>query len=187
MANTTTKTTSKAKTTKTTNTEVKTEPKVVVTKLTAPAKKFNRDEEIMCTSVTVGGLTLVGSKSKDEYRWEDYGDTAYVRFDDLQALYTTKSPFLTKPLFIIEDEDLVNQWGSLLAPIYSKIHEDDVDLIFTLSPQAFKSKILGMPEGLKDSVKTRASQKIQDGSLYDIRIIKIIDETLNTAFVDLVI
>ena len=185
MANTTTKkTTNQTKTTKEVSTsEVKSDKTV----RKAEQKKFNRDDEIECVSVTVGGLTLIGSKSKDEYRWEDYGDTAYVRYDDLQALFSTKSVFLTYPLFMILDEDLVNQWGSLLKPIYDKVKDNDIEDVFTLGPDAFRARISAMPEGLKESVRSKASQMIQENRLFDIRIIKIIDEVLGTAFVELVI
>lgn len=150
-------------------------------------KKFDRNDDIECVSVTVGGLTLVGAKTKDEYRWENYGDTTYVKYEDLQSLYTTKSPFLTYPLFMILDEELVNQWSSMLGPIYNKINDQDIDNAFTFQPSAFKSYILNAPDGIRESIKTRAGQKINDGTLYDIRLIKIIDEVLETSFVDLVV
>lgn len=150
-------------------------------------KKFNRDDEIECISTTVGALVLVGAKTKTLYHWADYGDTAYVAYEDLLALYTTKSVFLVRPLFVINDDDLVEQWANLLAPVYTKMENDDVDLLFSLKPDAFKAKLVAMPDGMKDSVRTKASQKIADGSLYDIRVIKICDEVLGTAFVDLVI
>jgi hypothetical protein len=145
-------------------------------------KKFAPDEAIECTSVTGGELILIGAKTKFQYTWADYGDTAYVEYQDLQALQSRKSGFLTKPRFIIEDEDLVEQWGAMLKPIYSQIKDKSIEAMFALTPAKFKEKLSSVPSGIKDSVKTKAAQMIASEELNDIRIIKIIDEVLGTEF-----
>ena len=146
-------------------------------------KKYAPTDRIECRSVTGGGLILVGTKSQLQYEWEDYGDTAHVEFQDLHALQSRKSGFLTKPRFIIEDEELIEQWGSMLKPIYNKINNQDIEEFFGLDdPEKFKKILSKMPDGLKDSVKTKAAQKIASGELYDIRLVKIIDELLGTEF-----
>ena len=145
-------------------------------------KKFAPDTPIECTSVTGGELILIGTKTKLQYTWADYGDTAYVEYQDLQALQSRKSGFLTNPRFIIEDEDVVEQWGSMLKPIYSKIKERNIEAMFKLSPNKFRTAISDMPAGMTDSVKTKAAQMIASEELNDIRIIKIIDEVLGTEF-----
>lgn len=162
------------------------EPKKTVSKKAAPVKKESKKyapgDRIECRSVTGGGLILIGIKSQLQYEWEDYGDTAYVEFQDLQALQSRKSGFLTKPRFIIEDEELVEQWGSMLKPIYNKINNQDIEALFACEPEKFKKTLSKMPEGIKESVKTKAAQKIASGELYDIRLVKIIDEVLGTEF-----
>jgi hypothetical protein len=145
-------------------------------------KKFAPDALIECTSVTGGELSLIGAKTKFKYTWSDYGDTAYVEYQDLQALQSRKSGFLVKPRFIIEDEDVVEQWGSMLKPIYSKIKERNIEAMFKLAPSKFRVAISDIPVGMKDSVKTKAAQMIAAEELNDIRIIKIIDEVLGTEF-----
>lgn len=163
------------------------EPKKAAPKKSAPVKKepkkYAPNDRIECRSVTGGGLILVGAKSQLQYEWEDYGDTAYVEFQDLQALQSRKAGFLTKPRFIIEDEELVEQWGSMLKPIYNKINNQDIEELFGLNnPEKFRQILSKMPDGIKDSVKTKSAQKIASGELYDIRLVKIIDEILGTEF-----
>lgn len=163
------------------------EPKKAAPKKAVPVKKESKkyapNDLIECRSVTGGGLILVGTKSQLQYEWEDYGDTAYVEFQDLQALQSRKSGFLVKPRFIIEDEELVEQWASMLKPIYNKINNQDIEELFGLNnPEKFKKILSKMPDGIKDSIKTKAAQKIASGELYDIRLVKIIDELLGTEF-----
>ena len=63
----------------TTDLEVTKEPKAETVK-TAPAKKaakkYSPNDLIECRSVTGGELILIGDKSKLQYTWADYADTA---------------------------------------------------------------------------------------------------------------
>jgi hypothetical protein len=162
--------------------QLNTEETKKVTSAKKTTKKFAPDEAIECRSVTGGELILVGAKTKFQYTWADYGDTAYVEYQDLQALQSRKSGFLTKPRFIIEDKDIVEQWGAMLKPIYSQIEDKSIEDMFRLSPDRFRAKISKVPNGIKDSIKTKAAQMIAAEELNDIRIIKIIDEVLGTEF-----
>lgn len=187
-------------TTKKTESEVKEEPivnkdmevaeeskvetvKAVPTQRTA--KKYSPNDLVECRSVTGGELILIGDKSKLQYTWADYGDTAWVEYQDLQALQSRRSGFLTKPRFIIEDEDLIEQWGSMLKPIYDKINTQTIEDFFKLPLNKFKAQLKIMPEGLKDALKTKAVQMIQDEELYDIRKVREIDVAWGTDFVEM--
>lgn len=148
-------------------------------------KKFGSSDLVECRSVTGGELILIGDKSKLQYTWSDYGDTAWVEYQDLQALQSRRSGFLTKPRFIIEDEDLVEQWGSMLKPIYDKINTQTIEDFFELPLNKFKAQLKIMPEGLKDAIKTKAVQMIQNEELYDIRKVREIDVAWGTDFVEM--
>lgn len=156
-------------------------------KKAAPAKKAPRkyapDERIECRSVTGGELFLVGPKSQLLYTWEDYNDTAYVEYQDLQALQSRKSGFLVKPRFIIEDEELVEQWGSMLKPIYDKITTQSIEEFFELPLNKFKAQLGVIPVGLKEAIKTKAVQMIHDDELYDVRKVREMDAAWGTDFV----
>lgn len=146
-------------------------------------KKYAPDDRIECRSVTGGELFLVGPKSQLLYTWEDYNDTAFVEYQDLQALQSRKSGFLIKPRFIIEDEELVEQWGTMLEPIYEKITTQSIEDFFELPLNKFKAQLNVMPAGLKDAIKTRAVQMIHNDELYDIRKVREMDAAWGTDFV----
>lgn len=158
-------------------------PKKTVTKK-AP-KKFAPADAIECRSVTGGTLILIGPKTHLQYTWEDYGDTAWVEYQDLQALQSRKSNFLTKPRFIIEDDDIVEQWGTLLKPVYNKITDQTVEDFFALPLNKFKAQLSVMPDGIKDAIKTKAVQMIESEELYDIRKVREIDAAWGTDFVEM--
>ena len=165
-------------------TAVATQPEKVLEVKKTP-KKFAPDDRIECRSVTGGELILIGQKSQLQYNWADYNDVAYVEYQDLQALQSRKSNFLIKPRFIIEDEELVEQWGSMLKPIYEKVIDQNIEDFFALPLAKFKAQLNTMPDGLKDAIKTKAVQMIESEELYDIRKVREIDAAWGTDFVDM--
>ena len=148
-------------------------------------RKFAPDDLIVCRSITFGELLLTGKKSKLLYSWANYGDTTEVEYQDLQALQSRKSNFLIKPRFIIENDDLVEQWGAMLKPIYNKVTDQTVEDLFELPLNKFKAQLNVMPDGIKDAVKTKAVQMIESEELYDIRKVREIDAAWGTDFVEM--
>ena len=168
--------------TKNENVEISTEDiKEKVTKTVAKktVRKFDQDEPIMCRSVTYGELLLPGKKSKLLYTWANYGDRTEVEYQDLQALRSTRSKYLNAPLFVIEDEELVEQWPEF-KDLYNKVAEVDADSLFDLPINQFKKQLSNLPAGFKDAIKNIASAKIMDGGLDSIAKINAIDEILGT-------
>lgn len=161
------------------NTEevVETEVKKSVAKT---ARKYEQDEQIMCRSITYGELLVTGPKTKLLYSWSNYGDTTPVAYQDLQALRSIRSAHLLKPRFIIEDEELVAQWGKDFEDLYSKVVDVDVENLLNLPLGKFKTALKNAPKGVQQAVKNIAGEKIMDGSLDSLAKIKAIDECLGT-------
>jgi hypothetical protein len=152
----------------------------VVKPVAKTPRKYAADEMISCRSLTYGELLLTGPKSKLLYSWANYNDTTEVEFQDLQALRSTKSSYLFKPRFIIEDEELVEQWGKDFVNMYNNIVDVDVDDMFKLPLAQFKSKLKKAPKGVQQAVKNIAGEKILNGSLDSLAKINAIDEILGT-------
>ena len=144
------------------------------------ARKFAPDELITCRSITYGELLLTGTKSKLLYSWANYGDTTEVEFQDLQALKSTRSSYLFKPRFIIEDEELVEQWSKDFGEMYQSIESVDAEDMLKLPAGQLKSKLKKAPKGVQVAVKNLAGENIVNGSLDSLAKIKAIDEVLGT-------
>lgn len=174
------------------NKSTKTEAQVndVIEQTEAPAKKkvkkFAPDDMIPCRSITYGELLLEGFKTKTLYTWANAGDVTYVEYQDLQSLQSRKSRFLTDPLFIIEDEDLVESWSAMLKPIYNKVEESDLEELLKLPVSKLKNKLKASPDGVKTSVKSMAAAKILSGEFDSINRIKAIDEVLGTQLISMI-
>ena len=138
---------------------------------------------IETTSVTSGELIMIGGKTRRLYRWKDYGDTAYVEYQDLLAeKYNSSSKYLYDPLFVINSTEVVEQPDfKKVAELYEHVlSADEVEKMFSLDLPSLEKTLKGLPKGLRNSVKAIAAQKIIDGSLDSINKIKAIDSILGS-------
>ena len=144
-------------------------------------RKFEATEGIPCRSITSGGLYMEGIKSHIVYEWADNGDITEVEYQDLVAAIRSSVSYVNKPYFIIEDEDVVNQFPQI-KKIYESMYsiKDLKDVILNLTPSNMKTTILSLPDGAKESIKHLASQMISNGTLDSVQKIKVLDGIYGT-------
>lgn len=163
------------------------EKEVAVATKEIPKRKFENSDPIRCVSVTAGELIMIGNKTKNVYVWSGYGDdTVYVEYQDLLSAKLTKSQYVFSPLFVIDDEDIVNEWKDVAA-IYNKmVDAREIAELFSLDNTTFKRTILNLPIGLKNALKTMVYDMVENGSLDSLGKIKIIDEVLGTDIMSMI-
>ena len=148
-------------------------------------KKFENTDEIACRSITVGGLFMEGIKTGMLYEWADEGDVTMVEYQDLVAAIRTKNSFVMKPLFIIDDEDVIAlypQLNKVYEALYSVGDLRELLLDYSLNAADMKETIARLPEGAKNSVKNIASQLVSTGQLDSLSKIRALDELFDTEF-----
>lgn len=152
----------------------------------APApKKVNKpkhdpNELILCRSVRFGELRLIGPKTHMPYSWLNEGDVREVEYQDLVSWRALHSRYLFDPMIIIEDEDICEEWSADLGDLYDSLNQVNLKDMFKLPQRQFVAQLKKLPEGMKSTVQNMAYAMIQDGTLYDLRTIKAIDEILGT-------
>ena len=167
-------------------TDVQVEESVVEEVVTKPvAKKVNKakhdpSELIPCRSVRFGELILIGPKTRMPYSWANEGDYRDVEYQDLVSWKALHSRYLFEPMIIIEDEDICEEWKADLGALYDSLQQIDLKEMFKLPHRQFVSQLKKLPDGMKSTVQNMAYAMIQDGTLYDLRTIKVIDEVLGT-------
>jgi hypothetical protein len=67
--------------------------------------------------------------------------------------------------------------------LYADLQYIDVKALFKLPQKQFIAQLKKLPVGMKTTVQNMAYAMIKDGTLYDLRIIKAIDETLGTELI----
>ena len=145
--------------------------------------KHDPNELILCRSVRFGELRLIGPKTRMPYSWANEGDVREVEYQDLVSWRALHSRYLFEPMIIIEDEELREEWKSDLGDLYDNINQVDIKEMFKLPQRQFVSQLKKLPVGMKSTVQNMAYAMVQDGTLYDLRIIKAIDEILGTELI----
>lgn len=156
------------------------EEKVVPTE---QPREFQKDDLIEVKSVFAGSCTLVGRRSGNVYVWETLGEIQYVEYQDLLAEITNRySKYIYEPLLLIEDEDVINKTPKLKDLYNAMIDVEDIeDSLLNDSVEDLRSILISLPSGLKETVKSVASTLMQDGALYDVRKIRLLDDLYHTA------
>lgn len=145
-------------------------------------KKFNATDLITCRSITQGELLMQGKKSEILYRWSAYGDTAEIEYQDLYALRASRSEYIYRPHFIIEDNALLSdpKWADVKM-LYDKIYENEnMAALLGLPLAQFKRALTAAPEGYRRALAIEAATRIEDGSFDSMNKIKAIDQICGT-------
>lgn len=145
--------------------------------------KHDQNELILCRSVRFGELRLIGPKTRMPYSWANEGDVREVEYQDLVSWRALHSRYLFDPMIIIEDEDIVEEWKADLGPIYENLAQVDLKEMFKLPHRQFVVQLKKLPDAMKSTVQNMAYAMIQNGTLYDLRTIKAIDEILGTELI----
>ena len=145
--------------------------------------KHDPNELILCRSVRFGELRLIGPKTHMPYSWANEGDIREVEYQDLVSWRALHSRYLFDPMIIIEDEDICEEWQADLGKLYDNLQQVDLKEMFKLPHRNFVAQLKKLPDGMKTTVQNMAYSMIQDGTLYDLRTIRAIDEILGTELI----
>ena len=167
--------------------EVKEEVKETKPTNRRKATVIDRNEMIPCRSMVNGKLTYISTRTGLMTVWSDYGIVEYVDYGELLTMRASQPKFLNKPWIIIEDEDVVNSISGLKA-LYDQLSDigEDLELFFQKKPQEIEKILNKLPNSTKALIASKAREMIDNGTLYDLRIINIIDKIMHTGLKDFI-
>ena len=143
-------------------------------------KKFNPDDMILCQSICVGQTFVKGFKSGTIYTFEALGAEEYIEYRDLVAAVRSKDSILFKPFIIVLDEDFINEQKTLKSFYENMYTPEDFEEFFRLKPNQMVEALNNMPIGIRETIKSMAVGKIQDGVFDSVARIKALDDYFGT-------
>lgn len=162
------------KTTTTANiTETKVEDK-------SKARKYEKDDVIPCKSLTDGKLLVTGEKTGILYRWADYGDVEEIEYQDLVYMIRSHKSCITRPRFIIQDAEFVEQYPELKELYESLYSTKDLTDILSLPITQMRAAIAELPDGVFETLKGLAASMIMSGTYDSVKKIKVLDGIFDT-------
>lgn len=144
-------------------------------------KQSNDSDLITCRSVTFGKLIVSGKSFDDVYIFYNYGDTCEISVKDLKTLRSTRSRFLFDPMFMIEDEEFLEQpeW-SRLKKLYDELTYKDAVEILNLPNDRFEKALGNLPDGFIKAIQSAISTGLTDGTFDSISKVRIFDRVCGT-------
>ena len=152
-------------------------PKRAVKKAPKKVKReFKETDGILCRSVTSGKLIMVGKKTGMKYEWGEYGREYEVEYRDLVIAVRTRSDFVFGPLFIIEDDDFLEEF-----PIVKKFYDesynvDELNAILNLPLIEMKNRLLELPPVAVKNFQSLAAKAVIEKQLDSLEKIRALDE-----------
>lgn len=163
--------------------EVKQKPVAEKELVKKPAKKYSSEDLITCVSVTPWKLIQDSSDHSRIYIWEGWGDEEQVRYADL--LSWRSKDIIREPHILIQDQDLVAQWGGDLAEAYKPfIGVDYPEELFRLSDKAFEKLLRTGNRTVRSIIQVTATSMIKAENYPKIQKIKMIDDITGTCLMD---
>ena len=140
-------------------------------------KQIDLDMLVPCRNVTDGRLIYKSRKTGLQTVWTNHGDIEYMDVGELLTMKASQPKFLNEPWLVIEDEDIVEYLG--LKHLYKRLVDtEDLASFFAKSHEEMAQILDRIPNGTKDTIATRARKMIEEGTLYDNRKIRVLEEKL---------
>lgn len=146
------------------------------------AKEYAPTDLINCISITTGYMNYQGRKTGTVYSWENTGDITAIEYQDLRAAMLSRSTYIYSPLFIIDDDELLElpEWSAVKKLYEDMYSPEDLGKIFSLGINEMVDVIQRLPVGAKKSLVNLARTMMVDGRLDSLQKIRRIDEILGT-------
>ena len=140
-------------------------------------KQIDLDMLVPCRNATDGRLIYKSRKTGLQTVWTNHGDIEYMDVGELLTMKASQPKFLNEPWLIVEDENVVEYLG--LKHLYQRLVDtDDLDSFFNKTHTEIAEILDCIPNGTKDAIATRARKLVEEGTLYDNRKIRILEEKL---------
>lgn len=151
-------------------------------------KTYQDGDMIPCRSITAGEMFCSGKKTGILYKWANHSSIEDVRYEDLVYMRDSRSGYVYKPRFVIEDNELIDSkgWEKVKAVYDSMFTQKDIEEILNLPLAQFKAALTQLPSSVQDTIKVVITERIENSSFDSISKIKAVDAVLGSDLMCLV-
>jgi hypothetical protein len=139
-------------------------------------KQRDLNEMIDVKCIVQGGLNFITSTGL-EVVWDKYGDSYPLEYKELLYMMNKYKRFFEEP-WVIMEQDVIED---LHATHFYKnlIDYNEIDSIFTKTPEQVKDILSKVPEGTKRLIADRASSALRNGKLDSLKVVEVLQKILN--------
>ena len=147
-------------------------------KITKSYLRTIKDREVTVRSV-FGTVVFKSPKTKISYKWTEIGDEEILTVEEILAMDSHSKRFLNTPWLIIEDEEVVEGLG--LTNLYNIINKiENIEELLDMDIYEIEQLVDKAPYEYKKTLAGVIFQKVNDGEIRDIVLIKEFERILGT-------
>lgn len=154
-------------------------------KKTAPKKKvktFDPNEYVSVKNGFHGQLIYRDRTTGETFTWSQFGDELDMTVGELKRARSAQPRFFEDNWFIIDNPDLVEYLRA--QRFYENLFDEDgFDELFTATPDEVKERTANLSKGQRRSVIYEAQERIKNGTLSDLRVIRALEESLQISLI----
>lgn len=145
-------------------------------------KHLDPDRLVPVMSIFDGVLSYGSEQYRRHWVFRKLGQKDKIPLGEIQTAMNVSPSVFARPHLVILDEEVVKYLG--LEDVYKFIdNEKQLMDIFNLSMEEFKEIVENAPDGLKEMIVSRAIKEYDSGELYDMRKIRLIEDTYDVDIV----
>lgn len=147
-------------------------------------KRFARPKADPNEIITVyngfqGRLVYVSSRTKETFRWNEFGDTQGIELRELVNAKSSAKKFFINNWFMFDEEfSWVLEYLNVANYYKNALTLDNFDDLFTERPDKIEKIISKLSEGQKKSVMYRAQRLYADGEIDSNRVVAALEKAL---------
>lgn len=145
--------------------------------------EFDPNQTVVVKNGFQGKLVYISKRTGQRYIWENPGDEQDMEISELRNAKNNAKGFFIDNYFQFDDPEVIEYLGVQQYYKYA-LKIEDFDTIFEKTPEEIKKIISDLSDGQKKSVAYRARKLIASGDIDSNRVIKALEEALDTALVD---
>jgi hypothetical protein len=128
---------------------------------------------------TQGQLIYISKKTMGyTIIWDEYNSEEYIEYGELMSMRNTAQRFFQDNWIMIDDIDVLEDLA-VMKYYEATLGIDNLDNLFKRSPQELEAILIKLPKGMQVNIAQRAREMKDNDELYDTRIIKTLENTLD--------
>ena len=163
------------------------EPKIEANKVQPDNKTVLTNDTPVALRSTVGKLNYVAQKGYPQMRWNKKGEVNYLTFGEVTEMRNQQPKFFELPWLIIEDEAVLDKFPEYrdLYAKYSTI--ESLEWLNSGDIETIKQKLGAVSPTMVPQLQKKVTELIMAGEIESVRVIKLLEEKLDTQLFDLIL
>lgn len=144
-------------------------------------------ETIPVKSVTFGGLTYKSKSTNALFRWNQIGAVEYMTVAELNEMNNYKREYLNKPLVVLLDERAIKKFR--LTQVYENVAKiNNLKSVFNSDMATIERTIeMALKVNMRDILISKIRGMIENRTLTDVSIIKLLERKLQHDLLDMIV